>query len=97
VAARYGGEEFAIILPNTTIETAESIAEQIRAALEDLKMPHSASRIKDIVTASFGVASIIPSKDKTADILIKQADKALYKAKSAGRNCVMANVTETKF
>lgn len=97
VAARYGGEEFTIILPNTTIETAESIAEQIRAALEDLKMPHSASRIKGIVTASFGVASIIPSKDKTADILIKQADKALYKAKSAGRNCVIANVTETKF
>lgn len=97
VAARYGGEEFAIILPNTTIETAESIAEQIRTALVDLKMPHSASRIKDIVTASFGVASIIPSKDKTADILIKQADMALYKAKSAGRNCVIANVTKTKF
>ncbi|MBI4005562.1 MAG: diguanylate cyclase, partial [Gammaproteobacteria bacterium] len=88
VAARYGGEEFTIILPNTTLEIARGIAEQIRTAIEDLCMPHDASQIKDIVTASFGVASLIPSRDQTPDFLIKYADKALYKAKQTGRNRV---------
>ncbi len=88
VAARYGGEEFTIILPNTTLEIASGIAEQIRTAIEDLCMPHDASQVKDIVTASFGVASLIPSRDQTPDSLIKYADKALYKAKQTGRNRV---------
>ena len=89
VAARYGGEEFTIILPNTTLDTARDIAEQMRTAIEDLCMPHEASEVKDIVTVSFGAASMVPSKDETPDTLIKHADKALYKAKLTGRNRVV--------
>ena len=90
MAARYGGEEFTIILPETLTENAEIIAENIRAAIEDLQIPHEASQVKDIVTVSFGVASMVPPRNKSPDILVKAADKALYKAKDAGRNRVIA-------
>jgi len=90
VAARYGGEEFTIILPETLTENAEIIAENIRSAIEDLQIPHEASQVKDIVTVSFGVASMVPPRNKSSEILVKTADKALYKAKDAGRNRVIA-------
>ncbi|MEE9551900.1 MAG: diguanylate cyclase, partial [Gammaproteobacteria bacterium] len=70
------------------------IAEQIRISIEELRLPHNASRIKDIVTASFGVTTIVPKQDQTPNILVKQADIALYKAKSIGRNKVVRFKTE---
>jgi len=89
VAARFGGEEFAIILPDTGIKDAEEIAEQIRTAIVDLDLPHGASSVADMVTASFGVHTTTPEKGILPETLVDHADKALYQAKEQGRNMVV--------
>ncbi len=91
VAARYGGEEFAIILPATSLENAKRIAGQMRAAIEKLSIPHRFSSNDNIVTASFGVATIVPGLDQHSKVLISKADKAMYQAKQKGRNCVVTS------
>lgn len=58
--ARYGGEEFVILLPETNPEGALLVAENIRQAIVEAQIPHAYSEISDIVTASFGIASIVP-------------------------------------
>lgn len=85
---RYGGEEFCIILPETDSAGAEFVAENIRKAIENLNIPHSGSQISDVVTISLGTNTIIPTIDKTIVHFIDNADKALYRAKQEGRNCV---------
>lgn len=89
LAARYGGEELAIILPNTTPEGAEKLARQICLKLEALQIPHINSPIDMYVTLSVGVAGCIPRHDFSPQALISAADRALYKAKEAGRNRVV--------
>jgi len=89
LAARYGGEEFALILPNAGQEHAEKIAEQMRVAIADLDLPHSASPVANFVTASFGIHTIAPDKYFLPETLIDFADKALYQAKEQGRNGVV--------
>ncbi|MEO1094715.1 MAG: diguanylate cyclase [Cyanobacteria bacterium J06638_28] len=84
--ARYGGEEFAVVLPNTSLEGACHLAEQIRAKVEALQMVHSGSKVGKWVTLSLGVASCVPSAQTTPGGLIKAADQALYAAKANGRN-----------
>jgi two-component system chemotaxis family response regulator WspR len=84
VAARYGGEEFALILPGTDAAGAKQVAEACRAHLEALALEHPAPCGK--VTMSVGVASAVPGPDASADDLVARADRALYAAKSAGRN-----------
>lgn len=88
LAARYGGEEMAVLLPNTDAAGTEAVAEQMRAAVEALQLPHAGSPL-GIVTISGGVASIVPLRgiDDTA-VLVERADQALYAAKGAGRNRV---------
>lgn len=88
LVARYGGEEFAVILPNTELTAAVKIAENIRRAIAHCQIPHSSSQ-KNYVTASFGVATTTPQLSQQVDILLQQADKALYQAKERGRNCVV--------
>ncbi len=90
LAARYGGEEFAVIMPTTDEDGALHVAERLREAVFDLNLPHSASLTADRVTLSVGVASVIPSEDGKPQDLIEAADSALYRAKHAGRNRVMA-------
>ena len=86
--ARYGGEEFVIILPETGVDGAYEVAQQIRSAIEMCNIPHSASQITDHVTVSIGVAGgKISLADKSQE-LIALADKALYEAKNGGRNQV---------
>lgn len=86
--ARYGGEEFVIILPETGVDGAYEVAQQIRSAIEMCNIPHSASLITDHVTVSIGVAGgKISLADKSQE-LIALADKALYEAKNGGRNQV---------
>jgi diguanylate cyclase (GGDEF)-like protein len=92
VAVRYGGEEFVILLPDTNINLGVKIAERIREAVsaQEYELPNGES-IK--VTASIGVAGIIPDKDaddlKTiGEALVAHADVALYQAKSEGRDRV---------
>jgi len=84
--ARYGGEEFALVLPQTN--NAIYIANDCRKAIEELQIPHAYSKVTDVVTISAGVSTITPAKDTDPSILIDTADKALYKAKEAGRNKV---------
>lgn len=86
VAARYGGEEFAMILPNTGPMQAMAIAESLRRAIEQKMIPHKHASMKNVVTLSFGVASIIPDHHTTPSMLIELADKALYESKRGGRN-----------
>lgn len=89
MAARYGGEEFAVILPNTNKENATLLAEQIHEAIEGLALEHKASKTSNVITASFGVATIIPKREILSSVLVSLADKALYEAKQGGRNRVV--------
>jgi len=79
---RYGGEEFIGILPDTPAEGAAIAAERLRAYIENMEVDGLN------VTISIGVASIPPLKVNRSTELVELADKALYLAKDAGRNCV---------
>jgi diguanylate cyclase (GGDEF)-like protein/PAS domain S-box-containing protein len=87
LAARYGGEEFGVILPNTDIAAAQAIAEGIRQRVKALAIPHLKSVVTDCVTLSMGVATISEGQN-SPKMLIEAADKALYRAKSGGRDRV---------
>lgn len=89
LAARYGGEEFAVVLPNTNMTGATSIAEALRTGVEMLHIPHSGSSINDFVTISLGVSTISPEPNLSPNSLIGFADSALYRAKQSGRNNVV--------
>ncbi|MES1243783.1 MAG: diguanylate cyclase [Acidobacteriota bacterium] len=85
---RYGGEEFLAVLPQVDLDAAHAAAERLRLALEGLpvKLP-SGSEAR--ITASFGVASLDElGSSATSDLLVSLADRRLYDAKAAGRNCV---------
>ena len=85
-AYRYGGEEFLVVLPEQGAEAAAAITERLRQAVEDLGIPHADGGPGGVLTISAGVAVSIGARD--ADGLLKAADKALYAAKSEGRNRV---------
>jgi diguanylate cyclase (GGDEF)-like protein len=84
---RLGGEEFGIILPHTDLQEAKLLAERIRRLVESTPIAFEDQTIN--VTLSIGVAEL-SSSDKHLEDLIKSADGALYQAKTAGRNCVIA-------
>ncbi|MCW6036967.1 diguanylate cyclase [Spirulina subsalsa FACHB-351] len=86
--ARYGGEEFIVLLPNTDQNGAFNVAETLRQAVFELKIPHCASSVVPYVTLSLGVATQIPDTQSRIENLIYKADKALYIAKSEGKNQV---------
>lgn len=86
LVARYGGEEFAVILSNTDRDGALKIAEEIQLAIATLAIPHEKSEVSEHITLSIGIASMIPPLDQEADVLIRQADQALFAAKGEGRN-----------
>ncbi len=88
--ARYGGEEFAVILPNTEIQGAIYVAQNIRQAIRSLAIAHAQSSMCDRVTVSLGVVSIVPNCEISPPDLINAADKALYIAKQQGRDQVHA-------
>jgi diguanylate cyclase (GGDEF)-like protein len=80
-AGRYGGEEFLVLLPATGPEGAHEIAEKIRTAVADIRVPTVAQRI----TLSVGIA-VLPDHANDAGSLERAADRALYAAKNAGRD-----------
>lgn len=86
---RYGGEEFVIMLPETDAAMAVVVAERMRQAIEDLRVPWEDDILK--VTASFGVVTYSPTKQEkqvTVEVFMTVADNCLYEAKGDGRNCV---------
>ncbi len=85
--ARIGGEEFVIILPNTELEGAGAIAEEIRRSVETMVIPSMGSETTNI-TVSIGVAAGKPKIDDEYVELLDEADKELYRAKNLGRNRV---------
>jgi two-component system cell cycle response regulator len=90
VVARYGGEEFLVVCPNTSISGAAILAERIRESVQNTLF--QAGNIDVKLTVSLGISHLSPSSlavgDFSSSKLLQEADSALYKAKSAGRNKV---------
>jgi diguanylate cyclase (GGDEF)-like protein len=86
LVGRIGGEEFAIILPDTDLEGATTLAKNIRVGVRGLAKRYHKELPK--VTMSFGVSSLVPNKSIDAGILFRRADAALYQAKKKGKNRV---------
>lgn len=84
--SRYGGEEFAVLLPVTSQEGAFAVAERVRQKLRELPVEYDGASIP--VSASIGVASCDNDAAADSELLLRNADRALYAAKSAGRNRV---------
>jgi len=87
-AYRWGGEEFAILLVETSLESAAIVAERVRKNVETTLVPNLSGGDSLSVTVSVGVASAQPGADVDIAHMIKQADMALYAAKESGRNRV---------
>lgn len=86
---RFGGEEFVVVMPDTDVAFASSIAERLREQVADAAFKIPNGSFIDI-TVSIGVASTLGSQD-TVEALLERADKALYRAKREGRNRVVAD------
>ncbi|WP_417542697.1 diguanylate cyclase [Methylophaga thalassica] len=83
---RYGGEEFLICMPNTTLEQAQHVAERMREVIAEQKITYDKAGSELYVTASLGVTSLDPAH--SVEDAINMVDKAMYEAKSGGRNLV---------
>ena len=91
VFARLGGEEFLAVLPEADATQAQQLAERLRASIEACVVDHGGSGVR--VTASFGVVSASADQARDLQQLIRNADALTYRAKQAGRNCVMSEDT----
>lgn len=87
-AARYGGEEFVILIKDKSATHVLRIAEDIRKSVEQERIEHAELSVVKFVTMSLGMATYLPHDGVNATGLIKEADNALYLAKSTGRNQV---------
>ena len=87
IFGRYGGEEFAVLLPETAYDVALESAERMRKKIAETVI--SVDSAKLFITASFGVVGTDNAMNVGLDELLKSADMAMYRAKAAGRNCVM--------
>jgi diguanylate cyclase (GGDEF)-like protein len=88
IASRYGGEEFCILLPQTGMTEAGAIADRIRQRVSTTQFPHGKSQPLGHVTISVGVSTFTKNID-TSENIIAAADRALYQAKSMGKDQVI--------
>jgi diguanylate cyclase (GGDEF)-like protein len=90
LVARLGGEEFAVLLPGQDREQAQASGDRLRGLLAGQQLAHMASSVSPYVTLSIGVAELDPANMEHFDQLLQSADRALYRAKSQGRDrCVI--------
>lgn len=89
IVARYGGEEFAILLPETSKEQAEIVAERLRGIVLWCKFPKAETQPQGKITVSIGVSGY-PEDGETLEEILQSADKALYSAKKEGKNKVVS-------
>jgi two-component system cell cycle response regulator len=90
LACRYGGEEFVVVMPDTQVDFAFTIAERLRHSIETTPFPISRAPHELNLTISIGIAGS-EGEDDTAQALLHRADQALYRAKRTGRNRVVAD------
>jgi diguanylate cyclase (GGDEF)-like protein len=83
--ARYGGEEFVVILPETTADKANELAERLRKKTAELKIDSKGNVFS--ITISLGIA-VFPEHGQNYDEILEKADAAMYQAKQNGRNRV---------
>ncbi|APH16362.1 diguanylate cyclase domain protein [Clostridium sporogenes] len=88
VVGRYGGDEFIVLLNEVETSELKAIAMEISKEINKLKIKREYSHISEYQTVSIGVASIIPKEEEKIEDLINYADKALYKSKENGGNCI---------
>jgi diguanylate cyclase (GGDEF)-like protein len=93
LVCRYGGEEFVIVLGNTPLDGALAVAEQIRAAVEALAIPHRSAPGHGVLTVSAGVTSVVPARHSQPEGVLAAAERALHTAKELGRNQVAYSTT----
>jgi len=85
LVARYGGEEFAILLPGASVEDACMVAQRCMDELSKAGISHANSPVSPLLTCSIGVATVVANHELVPESLIRCADEALYRVKSAGR------------
>lgn len=90
LACRDSGDRFSILLPDTSEREALELAELIRTGIHDLTIMHPGAVEERVVTASFGVATLVPDTSLGPNALAESADQALRRAKRSGGNCVFA-------
>jgi len=95
IPARYGGEEFIILLPETALEPATKLAEEIRIIIEKHAFPNSAAQPNGKLTISLGVAEY-PRDGEDVTTLLQHVDEAMYRAKETGKNKVCGWVSEPR-
>jgi diguanylate cyclase (GGDEF)-like protein len=87
IACRYGGEEFALVLPEAPLDVTRSRAEQLCEEVSQLVISYD-GQVLGPITVSLGVAAF-PEHGRTAEVVLRAADQALYRAKAAGRHRVL--------
>jgi diguanylate cyclase (GGDEF)-like protein len=87
MSARFAGDEFCIVLPETELAAAASIAERLRRAISNTEYQSEKGELMGKVTLSIGVSSFSPTRQTPLSV-IETADSALYQAKTRGRNCI---------
>lgn len=88
---RYGGEEFVFVLPETDSEAARVVAERCRGLIFKQQIAHARSGVSPVITASFGVSTLIPDKNSDPLAFMEAVDRLLYQAKRNGRNRVVSS------
>ena len=95
LVAQYGGEEFVIILPETNLENAIQVADNIQRTVKVAALPHKASPVSDQLTLSLGVKCILPTEERGQMNFLSLADANLYQAKNLGRNRYVADLAQS--
>lgn len=95
LVARYGGEEFAVILPQTPLKGALSVARRMQRQIQQLAIPHDRSSVSARITLSIGAVCTTPEVGQSPTMLLDEADRLLYLAKQQGRNQVVHPLSTT--